>query len=635
MPIHEEEPILYERREFLDKFPVFLNVCEIHGFNYTQLHFHEFIEICYVSEGYGFHQIRDEVHECVKGDIYIIDTGVPHCFFKPDGVSSRMTVKNLLFIPEFIYNEDYSHHDIIDIYKSLTVSVLSSDTAAIKVGLNKSQFELIESMYNDIKFETEHNYNDSLAVINAQITIFLIKLVRFLEENRKESISYLYSGTSIVESAVKFISQNYFYNHLTIDMVAKNVHTGKTYLSRIFKKVTGEYFSDYLRRIRLEEACRLLRETDITNEQIVEICGFNDIPTFYTCFKKYTGTTPKKYRKNTFIQNKKIYFTGDKTMNSTERVRNAILGKSVDRTPIYGWVSANLSNELTQEYGSVAAFEDKYEFDASHIFGGPGCFNGEVLDRIRKENDEFTPDLLVDEPIFTNPDNIADYENIKSALAFHKERGRFCYIQTPGFFENFNGVFGIENQLCYLAMYQDELAELYRKQSEWTIKFADHCIDLGLDMIHISDDWGAQNSLMFSPKTWTELIYPNMKRVVDYVHSRGCLASLHSDGCISAVTDQLVDIGFDLVHPWQETAGMSYDTYLEKYSDKFAILGGICIQSTLGFGDYERLESEIRRVFSLLKGKRWVCCTTHFVQNHCSLDELKFAYDLIYKLARE
>ena len=80
---------------------------------------------------------------------------------------------------------------------------------------------------------------------------------------------------------------------------------------------------------------------------------------------------------------------------------------------------------------------------------------------------------------------------------------------------------------------------------------------------------------------------------------------------------------------------MSYDLYLNKYADKFAILGGICIQTTLGFGDYDRLEKEIRRVFSLLKGKRWICCTTHFVQDHCSLEELEFAYDLITKLARD
>ena len=271
----------------------------------------------------------------------------------------------------------------------------------------------------------------------------------------------------------------------------------------------------------------------------------------------------------------------------------------------------------------------------SHIFGGPGAFDRSVFDRLRAENEEMTPDLLLDEDFFTDPDNIDDYRNIRDAMAFHKARGRFCYVQTPGFFEQFNDVFGIENQLLYLALYPEELDELYRRQAEWTVKFAGHCIDLGIDMIHISDDWGSQQNLMFSPQLWREIIYPHMKRVVDYVHSRGCFCSLHSDGCIAKVTDGIAELGLDVVHPWQESAGMSYDLWLEKYRDKFAILGGVCIQTALGIMDRDALEHEIRRVFSLLRGERWICCTTHFVQKHCSVEDLAFAYDLIYRLARE
>lgn len=322
-------------------------------------------------------------------------------------------------------------------------------------------------------------------------------------------------------------------------------------------------------------------------------------------------------------------------MNSTERVRRTILGQETDRQPIYGWVSANLSSEITAAYGSVAAFEDKYEYDAAHLFAGPGAFRKDVLDRLRRENEELTPDLLVDEDIFTDPDVDGYYDSVSNVLAFHKQRDRFCYIQTPGFFEQFNGIFGIENQLLYLAMYPDELGELYRRQAQWTVKFADHCIDRGVDVIHISDDWGAQKDLLFSPKLWQELIYPNMKTVTDHVHERGCFVSLHSDGCVAKVTDGIADLGFDVVHPWQESAGMSYDLWLDRYSDRFAILGGICVQSAIGILPRERLEEEIRRVFGLLKGKRWICCTTHYVQNHCTIEDLAFAYDLIYKLARE
>ena len=322
-------------------------------------------------------------------------------------------------------------------------------------------------------------------------------------------------------------------------------------------------------------------------------------------------------------------------MNSTERVVNTILGKETDRQPIYGWVAGNMDDKIIPAFGSIAAFEDKYEFDLAHIFGGPGCYRGDVFEKIRAEKGELTPDLLVDADYLTNPDTVEAYANVEAAIRFHKQRDRFCYVQTPGFFEAYNGVFGIENHLLYLAEYRDELAELYRRQADWNIAFAGHVIDCGADMVHISDDWGAQNDLLFSPKLWREIVYPNMKKVVDYVHSRGVFCSLHSDGCVAKVVDGIAELGLDVFHPWQEKAGMPYELYLDNYSDKFAILGGICVQSSIGLLPQDKLEEDIRRVFGLLRGKRWLCCTTHFVQPHCSLEDLIFAYDLIYRLARE
>ena len=107
-----------------------------------------------------------------------------------------------------------------------------------------------------------------------------------------------------------------------------------------------------------------------------------------------------------------------------------------------------------------------------------------------------------------------------------------------------------------------------------------------------------------------------------------------NDGEISVikVADGIAELGYDVVHPWQENAGMSYDLYLEKYANKFAILGGVCVQSAIGMLPQDKLESEIRRVFDKLRGKRWICCTSHFVQKHCSIDDLIFAYELITNL---
>lgn len=58
-------------------------------------------------------------------------------------------------------------------------------------------------------------------------------------------------------------------------------------------------------------------------------------------------------------------------MTSKELVIKTIKGENPGRTPVYGWVEANLSDVISKKYGSVRNFEDHYQFDMSHIFGGP------------------------------------------------------------------------------------------------------------------------------------------------------------------------------------------------------------------------------------------------------------------------
>jgi len=321
-------------------------------------------------------------------------------------------------------------------------------------------------------------------------------------------------------------------------------------------------------------------------------------------------------------------------MNSFELVSKTIRGENnTGITPLYAWVFDNVVESIEKDFGSLHQFEDHYQLDMAHIFGGAFPYDLKEIARLRASGVEITPEVLLEMPM-TDPNRTSDYQSAAEALHHQKIlRQRFCYMQTHGIFECLNEVFGIEDHMCYMVTDKEDLAEVYKRQSKWNIQFADNVIDLGIDMIHVSDDWGSQNSLLFSPAAWRELIYPNHKRLIDAVKARNTFVSLHSDGNINGVLDGIVDLGYDLIHPYQESAGMSYDIYLNKYQDKFALLGGICIQTTLGFGNYDRLEKEIRRVFAALKNKRWICCTTHIVQPHCSIEELKFAYDLALELS--
>jgi uroporphyrinogen decarboxylase len=316
-----------------------------------------------------------------------------------------------------------------------------------------------------------------------------------------------------------------------------------------------------------------------------------------------------------------------------ERVRCVIDHGKPDRIPIYGWVRANLDAQISAEFGSCDAFEDHYELDLAHLFGGPGCYPGEALDAARLDG-PIDPRRALDLPMI-DPNTTDAYRDIVDGICHHQEqRGRFVYVQTPGIFECLNGVFGLENHLAYLALYPDELQPVYQRQAEWNRAFAMNCIDLGVDMVHVSDDWGAQNGLLFSPKTWWELIHPNHKVTCDAVRARGTYLSLHSDGNVNAVIDGIADLGYQVVHPWQESAGMSLTEQKRCYGDRFVVMGGLDVQTTIGFGRFDVLRADIERVMRLFADGGLLFCTTHFVQDHCSMEELRFAFDTAYEMSR-
>jgi uroporphyrinogen decarboxylase len=319
-----------------------------------------------------------------------------------------------------------------------------------------------------------------------------------------------------------------------------------------------------------------------------------------------------------------------------ERVIQVIRRGRPDRIPLYGWVSANLRDQITAAWGSVAAFEDHYQFDYAHLFGGPGCLPWTDLHKLRAQKGDAALEPADVLPLaWPDPNDSAAYAGLVADIRHHKhERGRFVYVQTPGIFEALNGAFGIENHLAYLLLFPDELMQIYRRQAEWNRAFAMNCLDLGVDMIHVSDDWGGQTSLLFSPRIWREMIFPCHKITTDAVLRRGAFLSLHSDGNVSAVLDGIVELGYQVVHPYQESAGMSHRLYLDQYADRFVLMGGLDVQTTIGFGKPDFLTAEIRRVMQTFAGGRLLFCTSHFVQDHCTMEELKLAFDTAFELSR-
>jgi len=323
-------------------------------------------------------------------------------------------------------------------------------------------------------------------------------------------------------------------------------------------------------------------------------------------------------------------------MISRERVIEVIQHRKPDRMPVYGWIRANLEKQISAAFGSVEAFEDQYEFDLAHIFGGPSPYREDDLNRLRTRGGGAIEPASLLEIELTDPDEQGTYDGIRQQLEYYKvQRGRFVYVQTCGIFECLNGPFGIQEHLMYLALYETELAEVYHRQAEWNRSFAVNCLDLGVDMIHVSDDWGAQNGLLFHPDVWRKLIFPNHKLMCDAVRQRGGYLSIHSDGNIAQVLDGIIELGYQVVHPFQESAGMDLRDFKKRYMNSFVVMGGLDVQTTIGFGNYDKLKREIERVVRMFADGGLIFCTSHFVQDHCTAEELTVAYDCVYALVRK
>lgn len=108
-------------------------------------------------------------------------------------------------------------------------------------------------------------------------------------ENRKEM-------RDEIAWVIDYITQN-LQKKISCETMANMVNMNAAYFSRLFKKETGESFSDYLSRIRVERATMLLKHSSLSVEEITERVGLSNMHYFYRMYKKHTGTLPGKVRK--------------------------------------------------------------------------------------------------------------------------------------------------------------------------------------------------------------------------------------------------------------------------------------------------------------------------------------------------
>ena len=100
---------------------------------------------------------------------------------------------------------------------------------------------------------------------------------------------------NIVEQAKAYIQENYK-KDLSLEFVSRKVDVSSYYFSKLFKDVSGMNFIEYVTKVRISAAKKLLQDKTISIKEVCASCGYSDPNYFSRIFKKYEGITPSEFR---------------------------------------------------------------------------------------------------------------------------------------------------------------------------------------------------------------------------------------------------------------------------------------------------------------------------------------------------
>ena len=141
------------------------------------------------------------------------------------------------------------------------------------------------------------NFGGAQAII-LQLEYLILCLMRRLSAEDDSAIVFLRDDrfyADLVNVIIRYFSRH-VNERITLDDVCSKVNYSRSFICKTFKEQTGETLFAYFNRMKIDEAKRLLAETELTVTNIAGRLGFSEVKYFCSLFKKLTGTTPVVYR---------------------------------------------------------------------------------------------------------------------------------------------------------------------------------------------------------------------------------------------------------------------------------------------------------------------------------------------------
>jgi uroporphyrinogen-III decarboxylase len=175
---------------------------------------------------------------------------------------------------------------------------------------------------------------------------------------------------------------------------------------------------------------------------------------------------------------------------------------------------------------------------------------------------------------------------------------------------------GLEALLVDLVAAPDIAEAVLAIPFHYHLTAARKLVEIGVDMIWIGDDVGTQSGMLISPAVWRRFLKPKVAEIIASVKQINpeVRVAYHSDGDISPIIPELIEVGLDVLNPVQP-ACMDPAGLKRRYGDRLCFWGSIDEQRTLPFGTPRDVEEEVlARLKTLGKGGGLIIGPTHHVQ---------------------
>lgn len=248
-------------------------------------HSHNFLELAYIKSGWTLHTLNQSRRRLTGGDFMLVDFDEIHSY---DEGSADLTVINCLFQPAMV-DPALGHCRSFPLLLDNCIPGVGYAGAAFGNKLLHDDSGRVLSILERLEQEVRQQEVGYLPMLRILLMDLIIQIIRQM------GVQTPCRPGVEVAWILEEISRNAAAPHSLSDY-ARRFQMRPEALSRMFQRQAGEKFSSYLRRKRMEQACRLLLETDKTVLQIAECCGYFDVKAFREAFHQVTGFSPREYR---------------------------------------------------------------------------------------------------------------------------------------------------------------------------------------------------------------------------------------------------------------------------------------------------------------------------------------------------